>query len=112
VIDVCVCRRGVFVIYIENKIWAAEGPQQVDREWRDLQRTAAANGVPVDGRYPIFLTRDGRQPVSGEASAWLCLSYPQLAKAFRPALRQFSSTKLASFLEDWIDSFSQWGIEP
>lgn len=111
IIDVCVCRPHDFLIYVENKIWAAEGPHQVDREWCDLQRTGDANGIPLERRYAVFLTPAGRSPVSGVPSRWLCLSYRTLVTAFRSVVPAITDRKVAAFLSDWLDTISQWGAE-
>ena len=108
VIDVCVCRPHDFLIYIENKIGAAEGPDQVDRELRDLHRTAEANGVPETRRFAVFLTPEGRRPVSGDPSTWKCLSYGELETAFRTALPAIEDAKAAVFVADWLDTIATW----
>jgi hypothetical protein len=66
IVDVEVACRGQFLIHIENKIWAAEGLDQTDREWEDLQRRATelglnpeTQGAPVHG---LFLTPQGTKP--------------------------------------------------
>ena len=40
-IDIEVAHPGKFVIYIENKIWAGEGDDETNREWR---RPGTASG--------------------------------------------------------------------
>lgn len=109
IIDVCVCRPGDFLIYLENKIWAGEGLEQVDRELRDLHRTAEANGVPERRRFAIFLTPGGRSSISGDPSPWLRLSYTRLVGAFRAAASGIDDAKLAAFVSDWLETISQWG---
>jgi len=104
-----VCRPHDFLIYIEHKVWAAEGPGQVDREWRDLQRTGDANGVPADRRFAVFLTPGGGPPISGDPAPWLCLSHTRLADAFWAVLPDVSDAKVAAFVADWIETISEWG---
>ena len=62
IIDVMVSAHAEFIIYVENKVLAAEGPDQVDREFRDLRRLGAALSVPRRHQYAVFLTPDGRRP--------------------------------------------------
>ncbi len=109
IIDVMVSRRGAFLVYVENKVYAPEGPQQVDREYRDMQRHGAALGVPPARQYAIFLTPYGRAPVSGDAARWKTLSYGQLAAAFAAALPSVSSDRVRLVVEDWVKTISRIG---
>jgi len=67
IIDVMVFSRGEFLIYLENKVFASEGSHQVDREFRDMRRLGTALGVPEERQFAVFLTPDGRSPLSGDA---------------------------------------------
>ncbi|HUT34319.1 MAG TPA: PD-(D/E)XK nuclease family protein [Planctomycetota bacterium] len=60
-VDIEVASRGRFLIWIENKIWSAEGDDQTDREWQDAQRRAAQLGVPADRVHALFLTLEGTE---------------------------------------------------
>ena len=62
IVDIEVACRGRFLIHIENKIWSAEGTDQTDREWSDLQRRAAALNVSVPDVHALFLTPHGTPP--------------------------------------------------
>ena len=109
IIDVTVFRRGEFLIYVENKILAVEGIEQLEREFRDMRRLGAALHVPTDGQFAIFLTPDGRPPVSGTATRWRTVSYPEIAEAFRALLPAISSTRVKVILRDWIRTVSTFG---
>ncbi|HPD17122.1 MAG TPA: PD-(D/E)XK nuclease family protein [Planctomycetota bacterium] len=61
-VDLEVAARGRFLLWIENKIWSAEGEAQTHREWDDLQRRAAQLGVPADRVHALFLTLGGSPP--------------------------------------------------
>lgn len=58
-VDAEVAARGKFLIHLENKIYATEGEDQTNREWRDLQTRRRELGVPEDACHAIFLTLDG-----------------------------------------------------
>jgi len=109
IIDVMVSRRGAFLVYVENKVYAPEGPQQVDREYRDMERYGAALGVPPARQYAIFLTPYGRAPVSGDAARWKTLSYGQVAAAFAAALPRVSCDRVRLVVEDWVKTISRIG---
>jgi hypothetical protein len=65
-VDLEVAARGRFIIHIENKLLAAEGEDQTDREWADLQRRADELGIPRSGErkavYALFLSSQGAPP--------------------------------------------------
>lgn len=109
IIDVTVFQRGEFLIYVENKILAAEGIQQVDREFRDMRRLGAVLHVPQDRQFAIFLTPEGRPPVSGAATRWRTVSYLEIAGAFRALLPAINSARVKIILTDWILTVSTFG---
>ena len=109
IVDVAVFRAGDFLVFIENNIWAAEGEGQVDREFRDLQHTGRALQVPPDRQSAVFLTRRGGQPITGDPSPWICVSYRQLAERFRPLVPKISDDKVRMVVEDWLSVISDWG---
>ena len=47
IIDVCVCRPHDFLICVENKIWAGEGPESANRELWDMERTGRCTLGPA-----------------------------------------------------------------
>jgi hypothetical protein len=109
IIDVTVFQRGAFLIYLENKILAAEGLKQLEREFRDMRRLGAALRVPQDRQFAIFLTPDGRPPISGSATRWRTVSYPEIAGAFQALLSGINSTRVKIMLNDWIRTVSTFG---
>ena len=50
-----------FRVFLENKILALEGVNQVDREFRDMRRQGAALGVPKEERWPAGTFRAGER---------------------------------------------------
>lgn len=109
IIDVMVCRRGEFLVYLENKVYAQEGPSQLAREFRDMRRRGAALGIPRERQFPIFLTPDGRPPLSGNPARWRSVSYRDMAVAFEDVLPNVTSDRVKIFLEDWIGTVSSFG---
>lgn len=58
-VDIEIASQNEFLIHIENKIHAGEGPDQTNREWRDLQARRKQFGVPEDRCHAVFLSLDG-----------------------------------------------------
>ena len=106
IVDVMVSAHAQFVIYIENKVLAAEGPDQADRELRDLRRLGAALSVPRRRQYAVFLTPQGRRPTSGDPTRWRTLSYRDLTAAFTKTLPSVTSLRVRMVLEQWLDAVS------
>jgi hypothetical protein len=109
IIDVTAFRRGEFLIYVENKVFAAEGLDQVDREFGDMRRLGAALDIPKERQFAVFLTPDGRSPISGDATRWRTVSYGEIAAAFGRLLPGIASAKVKFILKDWIDTISTFG---
>jgi hypothetical protein len=109
IIDVMVCRKGEFLIYLENKVLAQESPEQIDREFRDMCRIGSSLRVPEGRRYAIFLTLDGRHPTSGDAAHWTAVSYKRIAERFEKLLPDITSEKVSFVLRDWIEIVSVFG---
>jgi hypothetical protein len=78
IVDVEVASRGQFIIHIENKIWSTEGPDQTEREWRDLLRRAKQLSVPEKQVHALFLTPDGASPTCKQ---FQCISWSLIAQA-------------------------------
>lgn len=108
-VDIMVYRRGKFIIYLENKVFAQEGHNQVDREFRDMCRLGSALRIPKEQMFAIFLTPDGRSPTSGNATRWKTLSYIKVAREFKKLLPKITVTKVKYILEDWIETISTFG---
>jgi hypothetical protein len=102
--DIVLFRKGEFFVSIENKILAQEGDDQLNREYRDLQHYASSLCVPTDRRLAVFLTLEGRKPLTGCTAQWRDLSYAALTVAFRSVIARTTSRKLAFFVEDWLAS--------
>ncbi|MDB5297570.1 MAG: hypothetical protein JWO31_3553 [Phycisphaerales bacterium] len=68
IVDVEVAARGRFLIHVENKLLAAEGVDQTDREWADIRRRAAELGIDPDAAdapvHALFLTPAGARPAN------------------------------------------------
>jgi len=109
IVDVMVCHRGKFLIYLENKVFAQEGPDQIDREFRDMCRLGSALRIPREQMFAIFLTPDGRRPTSGDATRWRTLSYNKIAREFKKLLPKITAAKVKFILRDWIETISTFG---
>jgi hypothetical protein len=104
IVDVAVFRKRDFLVFLENKTISEEGEDQLNREYRDMQRRGDALGVPDDRRYGVFLTPGGRSPTTGRAEDWRCISYDQLADSVAAILPEVTDTKLTLFLHDWMQT--------
>jgi len=102
-VDVVVYRQREFVIYLENKVYAEEGPAQVERELGDMNRWGEALRVPEGRRFGIFLTPEGRRPRSGDAKAWKVVSYKEVARRFEELVERVKTEKGRLLLRDWIE---------
>jgi hypothetical protein len=60
--DLEISQSKRFIISIENKIWAQEGIDQTEREWRDMHERAKRMNVHPDNRVALFLTPRGHSP--------------------------------------------------
>lgn len=109
IVDIMICQRGEFIIYIENKVHADEGPGQIDRELRDMRRIGRSLGIPERRQFPVFLTPDGREPMSGNFELWTSVSYTRIADGFRQLLPSLKSSKASMFLDDWIETALSFG---
>jgi hypothetical protein len=58
-IDIEIAVSRVFIIHIENKIYASESKNETQREWEDLQARAEELVIPKKARHAIFMTLDG-----------------------------------------------------
>jgi hypothetical protein len=101
--DVVIYRRGAFVIFIENKIYASEGVDQTGREYRDLVRLADALQVKSEFRFAVFLTPEGRPPTGRGASYWTPISHQTVALAFQLLLPEIIPPRVRYLLIDWTE---------
>ena len=105
---IVIFKAGDFYISLENKIKAGEGWEQLNREYRDCAAYAESLNIPTDRRIVVFLTPDGRQPITGNPKKWVRLSYPQIASAFNSVPYRETSQKLRFFVEDWTASIKNY----
>jgi hypothetical protein len=103
-----ICRHWDFIVYVENKVYAAEGSRQAEREMRDLRRIGQRMGVPRDRQIAVFLTPLGRGPVTGDPDEWVSISYLELADTLRKLLADVSHPRTRYIVEDWIDTVTAW----
>lgn len=108
IIDIVVYRRNSFVLYLEHKVSATEGTDQLNREHRDLHLFGNALKVPSGNRFAVFLTPDGRWPVSGNRDDWRLLSHHNLANAFETVVNEMPEGKARWFVSDWLKTISEW----
>ncbi len=106
-LDLILYRPGEFLVAIDNNILDREGINQADLEIIEMRRLGSAQRIPKERQIAIFLTPEGREPVSGDPSHWHLLSYPQLAAAFDQVVPQLNDLKLKHILVDWIEVMSR-----
>ncbi|WP_044195283.1 PD-(D/E)XK nuclease family protein [Oscillatoria acuminata] len=106
-LDLILYRPGEFLVAIDNNILDREGINQADLEIMEMRRLGSAQRIPKERQIAIFLTPEGRSPLSGDPSHWHNLSYPQLAAAFSQVVPQLNDLKLKHILVDWIEVVSR-----
>lgn len=111
IIDISVFRRREFLLYIENKVSSEEGIEQCTRELRDMYRLGVRLDIPQEKQFAIFLTPDGRDPISGDPTKWITLSYQQLGNSFGQLTTEITSDKVRFVLNDWLEVISIFGRE-
>ena len=102
IIDVVALRKGDFILFLENKTVSAEGVDQLNREYRDLQRRGDSLGIAADRRYCVFLTPNGSQPRTGKTEDWRSISYGDMVAMLATVMPDVQDNKLELFLQDWM----------
>lgn len=106
--DIVIFSPGRFAIAIENKIHAAEGIDQTNREARDLLRLASAFGIPSSRCYGLFISPDGREPASRGIIPWTPLAQRVLTTGFMAGLEAIRDDKLREFIRDLHEAAADW----
>ncbi len=106
--DIVVCRVREFIIYIENKVWAVEGGDQLGREYRDMTWLAESFGIPDGRQFAVFLTPSGRSPTTAGSTRWRSLGYQELARDFAAVVRHMGDQKSRLLAEDWLHTIRSW----
>lgn len=106
-LDLILYRPGEFLVAIDNNLLDREGINQADLEIIEMRQLGSAQRIPKERQLAIFLTPEGRAPLSGDPSHWHQISYPQLAAAFDPVVQQLNDLKLKHILVDWIEVVSR-----
>jgi hypothetical protein len=113
IIDIALYRRSDFVVFVENKIWAGERPNQCEDEYNDMLELAALLDVPNERCFAVFLTPEGQRPstASTEQPDWHRLSYRALRDGFRTLIEtRHLAPRLLLVLDDWMDCIPGAGV--
>jgi len=108
IIDILIYRKSDFLVYIENKIYSPEGIDQCAREARDMRRLGSRLLISPERQYAVFLTPEGREPVTSDSDCWRTLSYHQLGLSFKRLIPQIAENKVRYILEDWLETISDF----
>lgn len=108
IIDIVIYQPRLFLVYVENKVLANEGFEQLAREYRDMNRLGESLSVPEHNRFAVFLTPAGHPPISAGPSQWTSLSYGKLRAAFRETLKFIQVPKSRWLVEDWLEAIGDW----
>ncbi len=73
--------KSEFLIHIENKVNAAEGEKQLERETRDLEKKRVRYRVKPENTHALYLTPSGELPEN--ARKFKALSWRQVAQAIK-----------------------------
>ena len=89
------------IVLIENKVDAPEGGNQIGGYLKWLKRQNAPDGFP---HQLVFLTPDGRQPVSTtRPEAVVCLCYSRVAKWVADSRKRIEAPRLGVILDHYVD---------
>ena len=107
-VDVSIYAEKNFAIFIENKVYAKEQPTQFERLVKSLRGFCDRHHIPAGRRTAIFLTNDGRAPLTrpGEMDATITdinLRRDQLFTAFDQALQ--TSKRKSLLLEHFLAAY-------
>lgn len=105
-LDLVLYRRGEFLIVIDNNLVDQEGIHQVEREFLEMRRLGLGQNIPLARQIAIFLTPEGRSPVSGGTENWHNIAYREIAQGFAEIVPKITDSKLKLILLDWIEVVS------
>ena len=108
-VDIEVAARGRFLIWVENKIWSAEGDDQTDREWEDVQRRAGQLRVPADHVHALFVTLGGTEPKNRHFRA---VSWWKMATVFGRFADEASPPEVRLFCCHYARALRETSREP
>jgi hypothetical protein len=97
---VITCQRAGYLAAVENKIFAAEQERQIIRyhEWLESRSHTYAR------RCLIFLTPDGRQPVTAGGCQCVALSYRRdVSQILRATLSKLTAANLRAVIAQYLD---------
>jgi hypothetical protein len=109
-IDVEVSSRGSFLIHFENKIWAGEGENQLERESEDLLRRAEELGVPPAQVHAYYLTPTGGLP--SNPGLFKPLRWTTIAKVFGRYSEQAQAESVRWFTRHYAEALSELLMDP
>lgn len=106
--DIVIYCAPNFAIAVENKIFANQGEDQLDREFRDLERHALSENIPTENIRGVFITRDGRDPHTRKPDTWIPLSHFKLVESFEATISEIRDEKLRCLLLDLFETSKSW----
>lgn len=89
-----------FMCVIENKIKAQEGIKQLKR----YRNTISEKYVEYKNKYFIFLTPDGREAKTDDASHWNCIGYDEIEYLLKIIISSYSD-RLPSHIMSFIRQY-------
>lgn len=112
-VDIEVAARERFLIWIENKIWSSEGPDQTDRLWKDLHRAAKQLGFRSgadDSRvHALFLTLEETEPRNPHFRA---VAWRRIAKVFERFAAKAEPTDVKLFCSHYARALRELSRAP
>ncbi|MFZ1135339.1 MAG: PD-(D/E)XK nuclease family protein [Candidatus Korobacteraceae bacterium] len=108
-IDVEVAARKLFIIHIENKIGADEGPIQLKNECDDLQSRRRELEIPEPNCHAVFLTLDGKKPSHPEFKP---LAWYQIADVFDVFGRRSCAPDVGVFAKHYAAALRRLAVVP
>jgi len=106
-IDIEIAARGMFLIHIENKIWARN--DQTREEWNDMQRRAKEIGVRDENCIiGYFLTPDGALP---DCEYFHAIKWDLVAKVFEGFAEVSEAPNVEFFCRNYVETLHKFIIQ-
>ena len=113
-VDVAAFKKGAFAIFIENKVTYHERPKQMTKLIKALISYGIRDGIPIEKRFAVFLTDDGREsstaptimPEGLSVSNLHAIDRLRLFSLFLTALQRKSTTQKSPLLVAFLENYA------
>ncbi|MGA2383895.1 MAG: PD-(D/E)XK nuclease family protein [Gemmatimonadales bacterium] len=102
IVDIAIYKVASFVVYVENKVYAAEGFDQPSREQRDMHRLGQALSVPTERCRAVWLSPAGEIPPDANPAFWRPVAYQAICREFEAVLSPSLPARVGLVVADWL----------